>query len=32
VRSTALLLVNDGPIEVAGARLAEFVAGARDAV
>jgi ribose 1,5-bisphosphokinase len=28
-RDAALLLVNDGPIEVAGARLAEFVAGGR---
>jgi phosphonate metabolism protein PhnN/1,5-bisphosphokinase (PRPP-forming) len=28
-REAALLLVNDGPIEVAGARLAEFVAGSR---
>jgi ribose 1,5-bisphosphokinase len=28
-RSAALLLVNDGPLEVAGARLAEFLAGRR---
>jgi ribose 1,5-bisphosphokinase len=28
-REAALLLVNDGPIEIAGARLAEFVAGGR---
>jgi ribose 1,5-bisphosphokinase len=28
-REVALLLVNDGPIEIAGARLAEFVAGGR---
>ncbi len=29
VRPAALLLINDGPIEIAGARLAEFVAGGR---
>jgi ribose 1,5-bisphosphokinase len=29
VRSAALVLSNDGPIELAGARLAEFVAGGR---
>jgi ribose 1,5-bisphosphokinase len=29
IHSAALLLVNDGPIEVAGERLAEFVAGGR---
>jgi ribose 1,5-bisphosphokinase len=28
-QEAALLLVNDGPIEVAGARLAQFVAGGR---
>jgi ribose 1,5-bisphosphokinase len=28
-REAALLLVNDGPIEIAGSRLAEFVAGGR---